>query len=300
MPTRLSRISSNLLSILAPKSTGQRQLALGSVVAGALILALGVAVLAGQAPATRGAAPATHLVVSIPAGRAVFAPFIVTAQPHASVTWTNADSGAHTITTTPDHSAYLNPIALSLDVAPGKSVHFTFTAPGVYDYYDSGAAMWNGDEHRVTAKPGTRDFPLAMEGVIYVPGHIGGVPDSATNPIPGKDEFASDFIAIRQGGSLAWYNADTDKHEIAQVSGWGTASTPGVNPAATPAALLDGTDDAPPNGATTLTTYPMPGLYYYYCSIHATVDASWHRAVAIKDASEYPIPMEAFVLVVPS
>jgi hypothetical protein len=43
-----------------------------------------------------------------------------------------------------------------------------------------------------------------------------------------------------------------------------------------------------------------PGLYYYYCSAHASINARWHRAVANTDASEFPIPMEGFILVVPT
>lgn len=291
---RIRALSNRLSGLLFTLSTTGR-FALGSLAAITLLLAVGITLLAGRASSPAGAAAVLPPVVTIPADQEIFAPFIVTAQPHTSVTWMNADSVAHTVVTTPDHSAYLNPTPLALTVAPGKRASVTLTTPGVYDYYDAAEAAWNGDEHRVTARSGVRNFPLAMEGVIYVPGRLGGVPGAVTNLIPGKDEFATDFIAVQQGGFVAWYNADTDKHEIAQVTGWGAT----VNPASAPSVVVDGTDDAPPNGATTVAEYATPGLYYYYCSIHATVDTTWHRAVAIKQASEYPIPMEAFVLVVP-
>lgn len=266
------------------------------LLAGLGALALAVALLSGCG-LDANAAHAPRPVVTIPTGEQVFAPFIVVTQPHVPVTWTNADGVAHRIVTTPDRTAYLNPAPLALDIPAGKSASFSFTAPGLYDYYDPAQANWDGVEHRVAAKPGVPRFPLAMEGVIWVQGPVAAVGETATNPIPGKDEFASDFLAVREGGTVAWYNADTDKHNVALVPGW----VGGVNPTTDAApALLDGSDDAPPNGQTKTTTFTTLGLYYYYCSLHASVDQTWHRAVALPTASERPLPMETFVLVVPS
>jgi hypothetical protein len=39
-------------------------------------------------------------------------------------------------------------------------------------------------------------------------------------------------------------------------------------------------------------------LYYYYCANHALINKDWHRVQAFKESSEYPIPMEGFILVV--
>jgi plastocyanin len=42
-----------------------------------------------------------------------------------------------------------------------------------------------------------------------------------TNVIPnGKDDFTSDFLAIQQGGTVSWHNADTDAHFVSAVPGW--------------------------------------------------------------------------------
>jgi plastocyanin len=136
-----------------------------------------------------------------------------------------------------------------------------------------------------------------MEGIIWVQGHISGLPSSETNTIPnGKDDFRTDFLAIMQGGTVSWHNGDTDTHYIDSVYGWSRPINPvdlGPNP-------VKGTDDAPPNGGTLTIHFNMPGLYYYYCSAHADVNLQWHRVAAHKDASEAPIPMEGFVLVVGS
>lgn len=53
-----------------------------------------------------------------------------------------------------------------------------------------------------------------------------------------------------------------------------------------------------PGGETITIIFSKPGLYYYYCANHALVNKDWHRVQAFKQASEYPIPMEGFILVV--
>jgi plastocyanin len=218
-------------------------------------------------------------------------------QPNTIVTWQNNDTVSHTIMTTWDQSTFLNPQAFSLRAAAGQKISFTFTKPGLYDYFDNTRAKWVDADQRVKAYTGVPNFPLAMEGIIWVQGHMSGLPSSANNIIPGgKDAFTTDFIAIKQGGTVFWHNSDTDKHFVALVYGW---SAP-INAADVGPYQIKGTEDAPPTGATTAVTFTTPGLYYYYCSAHADVNLTWHRAQAHKDASEAPIPMEGFVLVVGS
>jgi plastocyanin len=233
--------------------------------------------------------------VTLPQGGGVFAPFIATVPMNSIVIWRNMDGTAHSFTTTPDHTSYLNPEPFSLTALAGGTAKFIFTQPGVYDYYETGAATWNPTDHRVAANAGAPSYPLAMEGVIWVQGPIAGLRSSVTNLIPGKDEYASAFLAIPQGGSVAWYNGDTDDHDTELVPGW----TKPINPVPLEVGREDGTDQAPPNGETKVVTFATPGLYYYYCAIHANVVPRWHRAEAHANASEFPIAMEAFILVAP-
>jgi plastocyanin len=233
--------------------------------------------------------------VSIPKGQQLFVPFILVVQPNTVVTWQNSDTVSHTIMTTWDQSTFLNPQAFSLVATAGQKASFTFTRPGVYDYFDNTHAKWIDGDQRVRANTGVPNFPLAMEGIVWVQGHIPDLPSSATNVIPkGKDDFATDFIAIRSGSRVTWHNGDTDKHSISLVYGW---SAP-INAADLGPYQINGTESAPPSGGSTTVTFTTPGLYYYYCSVHADVNTIWHRVQAHKDASEAPIPMEGFVLVV--
>jgi hypothetical protein len=86
---------------------------------------------------------------------------------------------------------------------------------------------------------------------------------------------------------------------VALVPGWSEASTPsqvGINPTDLGINRIVGTDDVL-GGDTIAVIFSKPGLYYYYCVNHARIDAATHRAEAFKLASEYPIPMEGFILV---
>ena len=235
--------------------------------------------------------------VTLPRGEEVFSPFILAVPPNTMVTWQNNDTRSHTIMTTWDQSTFLNPQAFALQVAAGQHVSFPFTKPGLYDYFDRTQAIWDKTDERVAARSGVPNFPLSMEGIIWVQGPVSGLPSSVTNTIPrGKDDFTTDFLAITQGGTVSWHNADTDKHFIDPVYGWAAP----INPADLENHPVKGTDDAPPNGGTITVTFATPGLYYYYCSAHADVNLQWHRAAAHQDASEAPIPMEGFVLVIGS
>ncbi len=279
MPKVLLRLSYTLAAIL-----------LGTT----LLLACGSS--PNRETSTTSASISLHTAsVTIPKDQDIFTPFILTVQPNTIVIWQNNDTISHTIMTTWDQSIYLNRQALSLRAAAGQKVSFTFTKPGVYDYFDNTQARWVDSSQRVKANTGVPNYPLAMEGVIWVQGHINGLPSLATNTIPnGKDEFTTDFLAITQGGRVSWHNRDTDTHYISLVDGW---SAP-INAEDIGPYQVEGTATAPPTGGTTDTTFTTPGLYYYYCSAHADINGTWHRAQARKDASLAPIPMEGFVLVV--
>ncbi len=270
---------------------------LAIIVCGATFL-VGCASTAKSATTPSRNSPTPHTAsVSIPKGQDVFTPFILAVQPNTTVTWQNNDTIAHTIMTTWDQSIYLNRQTFLLKAAAGQNVSFTFSKPGVYDYFDSTQAKWEDSDQRVKANTGAPNFPLAMEGIIWVQGHINNLPSSVSNVIPsGKDEFTSDFIAITQGGKVSWHNEDSDAHFLALVDGW---SAP-INPADSGPYKIEGTATAQPRGGMTVVPFSTPGLFYYYCSAHATINGTWHRVEAKKEASEAPIPMEGFVLVVGS
>jgi amicyanin len=105
----------------------------------ALATVAGLAACGGQSPAV---APSTSMPMSAPgtttAGAPVaadtvsiknfaFAPANVTVKVGTTLTWTNTDQEAHTVTA--KNGAFTSPALNN-----GSTYHYTFTKPGTYDY----------------------------------------------------------------------------------------------------------------------------------------------------------------------
>lgn len=232
--------------------------------------------------------------ITLPKDQDLFVPFVLVVPLHATVIWRNSDTVMHVITTTAQQSPFLNRQAFSLHVMAGGQVQFAFSHAGLYHYYDPTMSTWNPTLSRVAAHRSTPHFPLAMDGVIWVQGAIPGLPTAAINQvIAGHDEFASEFVSIGQRGGVTWHNFDEDPHFVGLVAGW----SPPINPVDIGLYRIAGTHDVP-GGATVTVLFDTPGLYYYYCRNHDRVDPHTHRAQALPKASEYPLAMEGFILVV--
>jgi plastocyanin len=237
--------------------------------------------------------PAVASVI-IPQDQDMFDPYILPVQLNTTVTWQNTDLVAHTIITAPDQTPFLNIQAFSFNVGAGQNVKFKFTKPGLYHYYDNTMAKWDTSTSRVKANKGVPNYPLAMDGVIWVQGFIGDLPSGATNRIPtGHDDFATEFVAITDIGTISFHNFDEDVHFVTLAPGQPAP----INPVSIGINRIGGTQDFP-GGENITIIFSKPGLYYFYCANHALINKDWHRAQAFKLASEYPIPMEGFILVV--
>ena len=100
-----------------------------------------------------------------------------------------------------------------------------------------------------------------------------------TVTIPG-DSYLPAAIIIEVGQTVTWVNKDTDPHV--------TVSAPGDPEAFTLA-------NAPGNTASF--KFTKPGVFVYYCLVHATYNAKLRRVVARKEADLYPIAMEGLIVV---
>jgi plastocyanin len=167
------------------------------------------------------------------------------------------------------------------------------TSPGFYHYYETTRTTWNTTFARVVADQRSEHFPLAMDGVLWVQGFVGQLPQAAINHVVhGHDDFAAEFLAIRAGGTVTWHNFDEDAHFLGIVAGW----SPPINPFDFGLYRIAGSNDVPGGEGVTI-VFNMPGLYYYYCRNHDIINVNTTRVEALPKASEYPIPMEGFVLV---
>jgi plastocyanin len=109
--------------------------------------------------------PAGDTTVAVPGDR--FAPAYLTVAAGSTVTWHNADTDPHTVTTVPGYA----PVAFDLPLAPsGGTASFHFTTPGLYVFYCKAHATFDSTTGMVKAMNGTDVFPEAMAGAVFVTG----------------------------------------------------------------------------------------------------------------------------------
>jgi plastocyanin len=92
-----------------------------------------------------------------------FQPLALAVKQGTQVTWTNLDSDAHTVLTDPGES-----VQFKFVVPANGHTSYTFDKPGMYPYFCDAHATWNSELKRVQARPGSSEYPAAMEGVVFV------------------------------------------------------------------------------------------------------------------------------------
>jgi plastocyanin len=92
-----------------------------------------------------------------------FLPLATAVKQGTQVTWTNLDSDAHTVLTDPGVSSQFKFV-----VPANGSASYTFDKPGIFAYFCDAHASWNAEIMRVQARPGSSEYPAAMEGVVFV------------------------------------------------------------------------------------------------------------------------------------
>ncbi len=238
-----------------------------------VLAAVMLAAASTPAATVRAAGTAT---VTMPADR--FVPFAQTVNAGDTVTWQNKDTDLHTVVSVPGNA----PEALNLTVKSGATGSFAFTKPGVYWYYCNVHAKWDAEKNQVEALPTVDNPAEPMEGAILVLG-AGQAAAPAQVVAPG-DLFNPVITTVTAGAAITWQNNDTDLHTVTSV--------PNNAPAA-----IDLTVKA---GASASMTFTTPGLYWYYCKVHATWDAEAGQ-VAANPTSDYPSePMMGLVAVLPA
>ena len=92
-----------------------------------------------------------------------FEPLAIAVKQGTQVTWTNLDSDAHTVLTDP-----LESVQFKFVVPANGHASYTFDKAGMYPYFCDAHATWNSELKRVQARPGSSEYPAAMEGVVFV------------------------------------------------------------------------------------------------------------------------------------
>jgi plastocyanin len=250
-------------------------------------LALVGTVLGACAPVFPGARPADagqRASIAATVGNGVMQPFVLTANLGNTVVWKNADTRTHRI------AAAVEPPRLEgsqfpMTLGPGEVRRTTLTRAGVYDLYGADAATFDPVLGRVVANRGEPPYPIPMEQILVVlgPGFAPAPKTGATVTAP-ADVFQPYLAVVRAGSTVSFRNEDTDQHVVAAEPD-------------SPNRLLK-TLVLPGGGSASL-TFPTPGVFQYYCSLHAAYRAAYQRAAAIQHADHYPTAMDGVIVVVP-
>jgi plastocyanin len=201
--------------------------------------------------ATTSTGAGSAVVISLPSGSGSpsgapgFAPDKVTVVigVNSTVTWTNNDNAAHTVTSTNLTSG--TPSFDSGNMAAGQSFTYNFTQPGTYGYKCNYHAWMTGS---VVVKKGTEAVKVSM-------------PSGAGNP-SGAPGYAPAKITLVLGvnSTVTWTNDDSAAHTVTSTS------------VPTGAASFDSGNMSP--GAAFTYTFTVAGTYQYHCSYHNWMTAT--------------------------
>lgn len=113
---------------------------------------------------------------------------------------------------------------------------------------------------------------LVMAALLAPPASVRSAPAPVYVHMNGANDFLEPVVAVRPGQSVVFVNQDTDPHTIV-----GFDPQTGRHPLAINGRAA-GTPGAGHAAGTFTVTLSRPGIYSYYCSLHATLSKTYRGA----------------------
>jgi len=220
---------------------------------------------------------ASSASVSVPSGSSVpgceetnacWIPAQVTVDVGGTVTWSNDDTAAHTVTSGVTSDG--NSIGLEFDSGlflAGSTFSHKFQSSGTFDYFCivhpwmQGSVIVQGSSTSSTPAPAPYGTDVTIPSGTSVPGCENS-----------NSCFVPSTVSVSAGKSLTWYNADSAAHTV-------TSGTPSEGP--------DGMFDSSLflAGSSFSHTFTQSDTIDYYCMVHP-----WMQGTVIVGSGSSPIP----------
>jgi plastocyanin len=185
-----------------------------------------------------------------------FSPSPLKVQPGTKVTWNNADTALHTVTS--GKGATADKMFDSKSLAPKKSFSFTFTKEGTFDYFCMLHPTMVGKVVVDKKAPAVKDAGAATPDKDAKPAASGKTVEIVKNATNKADKaFAPSPIKIKAGDTVTWKNADTALHTVTSGKG------------ATADKMFDSKSLAPKKEFSF--KFDKKGTFDYFCMLHPTM-----------------------------
>ena len=187
-------------------------------------------------------------------------------------------------------SAPSAPQRIARYIGAGRAAALRLEVPGLYLLYDALSTRFDPVVQQVAARSGSRHFPLpAYAAVLVTDPDGGGVPLTGANVnIPDTSmTFQPWALVCRAGTPVRFTNSDMDPHVVVPLLARGESA---------PFAALP----LPAHGGTGTIRLARPGLYHYYCPLHARYRPREYTFEPLRQFGGFPFVMDGLVAVVPA
>lgn len=187
-------------------------------------------------------------------------------------------------------SAPTAPRSIIRSIGPGQALALRLAEPGLYLFYDALTTLFDPRFGQVAARSGSANFPMpAYAAVLLTDRDGGGVALTAPQvSIPDTTmTFQPWAVVCAAGAPVRFTNNDMDPHVVVPAPGAAGSHPPfGALP-------------LPAHGGTGTVRLERPGLYHYYCPLHARYRPADDTFEPLKTFASFPIVMDGMIAVMP-
>ena len=247
--------------------------------------ALAAGALAARAPAALAAGAATGGVRRVVFHGKGFAPMAAVVRRGESLRIECAAAHPLRLATAPTA-----PRSIIRAIGAGRALTLRLTEPGLYLFYDALTTLFDPRVGQVAARSGSPYFPIPAYAAVLVTDRDGGgvaltapqinIPDTTMT-------FQPWAVVCTAGAPVRFTNNDMDPHVVMPA--------PGAQGSRPPFGGLP----LPAHGGTATLRLERPGLYHYYCPLHARYLPADDTFEPVKTFGGFPFVMDGVIAVMP-